>query len=64
VNAEKAFETLRAVFPSPDSVPIAYHRRGISDESQTRAPDGWGGVGLPPGRPPDWTAIEPPRSRT
>jgi endonuclease-3 len=67
VNAEKAFESLRARFPSPESVPIVYHRRGIaSDEadgaeagaSATRAPDGWGGEGLPPGRPPDWAAIE------
>jgi endonuclease-3 len=65
VNAEKAFESLRARFPSPDSVPIVYHRRGVvadeagfTDPVATRAPDGWGGEGLPPGRPPDWAAIE------
>jgi endonuclease III len=59
---------LRVRFPSPDSVPVAYHRRGVpadgtdgtdgAQEGATRAPDGWGGEGLPPGRPPDWAAIE------
>jgi endonuclease III len=69
VNAERAFESLRARFPSPESVPIAQHRRGVvgsdvaatavaGNGAMTRPPDGWGGVGLPPGRPPDWAAIE------
>lgn len=63
VNAEKAFESLRFSFPSPASVPIAYHQRRAVGESEagegaSRAPDGWGGEGLAPGRPPDWAAIE------
>ena len=95
VNAERAFESLRIRFPSPDSVPIAHHRRSAPGEPRdgpTRGaaadatsadapppgaardpgdspsdsptalapttPDGWGGRGLAPGRPPDWAAME------
>ena len=59
VNAEKAFEALRQRYPSPDSVPIVEHRRGSGrDGDPSRRPDGWGGEGLPPGRPPDWAAVE------
>ena len=59
VNAEKAFEALRYRYPSPDSVPIVQHRRGAgTDDDPSVRPDGWGGEGLPPGRPPDWAAIE------
>ena len=59
VNAERAFEALREAYPSPESTPIAQHRRGETrpDESP-RTPDGWGGAGLPPGRPPQWSAVE------
>jgi endonuclease-3 len=58
VNAERAFEALRRAYPSPDSVPIAQHRRGAGEEGESRRPDGWGGEGLPPGRPPNWALIE------
>ena len=46
VNAEKAFEGLRAAYPS--GLPTEAHKPG----------QGWGGVGLSEGAPPDWTAIE------
>ncbi len=59
VNAEKAFESLRLAYPSPESVPIAQHRRGAGGAGDSsRRPDGWGGEGLPPGRPPEWTLVE------
>ena len=63
VNAERAFESLRTRYPGPESTPVAHHRREIVDgnpgaDAQELAPDGWGGRGLPPGRPPDWAAIE------
>ena len=46
INAERAFESLRAAFPSGGAV-------------QVHAPGpGWGGEGLSPGAPPDWAAIE------
>lgn len=45
-NAERAFESLRAAFPSGG--PILVHAPG----------PGWGGVGLPPGAAPDWAAVE------
>ena len=38
VNAERAFESLRVRFPSPDSVPIAHHRR--TPAATPAAPDG------------------------
>ena len=46
VNAEVAFESLRAAFPSTG--PVEIHIPG----------DGWGGRGLTPGAPPDWAAVE------
>jgi endonuclease-3 len=46
INAEKAFVALRAAYPSGLAVEI--HEPGV----------GWGGEGLPPGAPPDWTAVE------
>lgn len=46
VNAERAFESLRAAYPSGGAVET--HRPG----------EGWGGVGLAPGVPPDWVAVE------
>jgi endonuclease III len=45
-NAEVAFEALRQRYPS-DGV-VQAHNPGA----------GWGGVGLPDGRAPDWAAIE------
>jgi len=63
VNAERAFESLRARFPGPESAPVVRHRRDVEGPDNPgggadRRPDGWGGVGLPPGRPPDWAGIE------
>ncbi len=46
INAEKAFVALRAAYPS-----------GLADEIHEPGA-GWGGAGLPPGAPPDWTAVE------
>jgi endonuclease-3 len=46
VNAEKAFEALRGAYPSE-----------LPEERHVPGP-GWGGVGLPDGRPPDWEAVE------
>ena len=45
-NAERAFESLRAAFPSTEA-----------PESHA-AGHGWGGLGLAPGAPPDWLAVE------
>ncbi|HEX5590161.1 MAG TPA: endonuclease III [Candidatus Limnocylindrales bacterium] len=45
-NAEKAFEALRAAYPSER--PVERHVPG----------PGWGGAGLPDGVPPDWDAVE------
>jgi endonuclease III len=46
VNAEKAYEALRAAYPS-DRAPEE-HKHGI----------GWGGEGLSTAPPPDWRAVE------
>jgi endonuclease-3 len=46
INAEVAFEALRAAYPG--SGPVETHQLGA----------GWGGVGLPPGSAPDWGAVE------
>ncbi len=46
VNAEVAFEALRHTYPS--GLPAVAHNPGA----------GWGGVGLPDGAPPDWSAVE------
>ena len=46
INAEHAFESLRAAFPS--SRPVEVHVPG----------PGWGGAGLAPGVPPEWAAVE------
>jgi endonuclease-3 len=59
VNAEKAFEALRQAYPSGPSTPIVEHRRGADGGADSaRRPDGWGGEGLPPGRAPNWAAVE------
>jgi endonuclease-3 len=49
INAERAFESLRATFPSTG--PVEVHAPG----------PGWGGEGLAPGAPPDWAAVETAR---
>jgi endonuclease-3 len=46
VNAEQAFQALRARYPGGG--PVLDHNPG----------SGWGGKGLPPGAAPDWTAVE------
>jgi endonuclease-3 len=46
INAEKAFIALRAAYPS-----------GLTEEVHEPGA-GWGGAGLPPGAPPDWTRVE------
>ena len=68
VNAERAFESLRMHYPGPETVPVTHHRRDVTggepaggepaEGGTARRPDGWGGRGLSPGRPPDWAAIE------
>jgi len=56
LNSERAFQALRDRYPAPQA-PVEVHRIPAADGSE-RAPDGWGGVGLDPGRPPDWLAVE------
>ena len=46
INAEKAFIALRTAYPSDGEIEV--HEPGA----------GWGGVGLPPGAAPDWSAVE------
>ena len=46
INAEKAFVSLRAAYPSGGVIEV--HEPGA----------GWGGEGLPPGAAPDWEAVE------
>jgi endonuclease-3 len=46
VNAEVAFEALRVAYPS--GLPVERHIPG----------EGWGGVGLSEGAPPDWARVE------
>jgi endonuclease III len=46
VNAEVAFEALRTAYPS--GLPMQRHVPG----------EGWGGVGLSEGAPPDWERVE------
>ena len=60
VNAERAFVALREAYPSSESLPVVAHRRGeaLDEPDVARAPDGWGGEGLPPGRAPEWGAVE------
>lgn len=70
LNSERAFQALRDRYPAPEA-PIEIHRVPAAGgsvrtaggsvrtaDSPDLAPDGWGGVGLDPGRPPDWLAIE------
>jgi endonuclease-3 len=52
VNAEAAFESLRRRYPYGSSVAAA------DGPAPARAPAGWGGIGVRPGDPPDWMAIE------
>ncbi len=56
LNSERAFQALRAQYPS-EVGPVEVHRVAVPGGDE-RAPDGWGGVGMDPGRPPDWWAVE------
>ena len=51
-NAEAAFESLRRRYPYASSAAAA------DAPAPAEPPPGWGGVGVRPGDPPDWTAIE------
>ncbi|MDQ3554341.1 MAG: endonuclease III [Chloroflexota bacterium] len=48
INAEKAFDALRAHFPSQPSA---------TEPAKVNRP-GWGGAGIEGGAPPDWSAVE------
>jgi endonuclease-3 len=50
INAEVAFEALRAAYPSAATP--------ASGPTEPRALPGWGGRGLPDLPPPDWSAVE------
>ncbi len=51
-NAEQAFESLRRRFPFGRSVEAA------DAPPPESPPNGWGGLGLRPGDPPDWPTVE------
>ncbi len=53
INAEKAFDALRAHFPSTR----VSSERQASEPSRVNRP-GWGGTGIEGGAPPDWDAVE------
>ena len=55
LNSERAFEALRAAWPSGG--PVTTHRVFRPDGTEA-PPEGWGGIGLAPGAPPDWSAVE------
>jgi endonuclease-3 len=57
LNSERAFQALRDAYPS-EAGPIEVHRVVDPVGGDERPPDGWGGVGMDPGRPPDWQAVE------
>jgi endonuclease-3 len=52
VNAEQAFESLRRRYPFGSSAQAA------DAPAPDAPPPGWGGIGLRPGDPPDWLAVE------
>ena len=55
VNSERAFEALRAAYPTDG--PVTVHR--VTNPDGTEAPpEGWGGRGLDAGSAPDWDALE------
>jgi endonuclease-3 len=55
VNSERAFAALRAMYPSDGAVTT---HRVVGADGTERPPEGWGGIGLDPGAPPDWMAVE------
>jgi endonuclease-3 len=59
VNAERAFESLRARYPGSSSPRAASPGSSESAGARpTEVPPGWGGRGIGPGIPPDWSAVE------
>jgi endonuclease III len=61
VNAEQAFESLRARFPAAPDVPVGPSSAGpvASATASARANrPGWGGAGLQLASAPDWLAVE------
>jgi endonuclease-3 len=50
INAEVAFEALRARYPSAPTL--------AGGPTEPRALPGWGGIGLPDLPPPNWSAVE------
>ena len=57
VNAEHAFEALRAAYPMPVGSPAAPVGEASGPDGKITRP-GWGGVGLDVADAPDWLAIE------
>ncbi len=55
VNSERAFEALRAAYPTDG--PVTVHRVTAPDGTEA-PPEGWGGRGLDAGSAPDWDALE------
>ncbi len=55
VNSERAFEALRAAYPTDG--PVAVHRI-VGPDGTEAPPEGWGGRGLDAGSAPDWDAVE------
>ena len=55
VNSERAFEALRAAYPTDG--PVTVHRVTTADGTEA-PPEGWGGRGLDAGSAPDWDALE------
>jgi len=55
INSERAFAALRSAYPSDRAV--ASHRVATADGTE-RPPEGWGGIGLDAGAPPDWAEVE------
>jgi endonuclease-3 len=56
INAEVAFEALRAAYPSAPAA--AGRAAGPAAAATPRTLPGWGGKGLPDLPPPDWSAVE------
>jgi len=55
VNSERAFEALRAAYPTDGRVMV---HRVMAPDGTEAPPEGWGGRGLDAGSAPDWDAVE------
>jgi endonuclease-3 len=60
INAEKAFDALRAHFALAATLPLSADRpsRALVFESPRVNRPGWGGAGIEGGASPDWSAVE------